>query len=86
MIHDGTAYGADNTNSPSPLAITDAGHAYDIGMGIEKPTFINAGAGNLDTLSLYKGLYQWTTDVMLPAGGILNLNGELGDVFVFQTS
>lgn len=55
-------------------------------MGTEYPTLIDQAAGALDSLSLYKGLYKWNTDVTLGPGAQLFLNGNAGDVFIFQTS
>lgn len=51
----GKAYGADNTNSPTPSAIDDMLTAYTYGMS-ETTDVNNAGAGALDGLTLVPGV------------------------------
>lgn len=82
----GKVYGADSTSSPTPLAVNQALGAYTDGSNRDNYSYRELATGTLDSLSLYKGLYSWTTDVDLSSGKMLYLNGNKGDVFIFQTS
>lgn len=82
----GNVYGADSTSSPTPLAIDQVHNAYVDALGRDNYSYRELANGTLDGLSLYKGVYNWSTDVNLHDGQILYLNGNEGDVFIFQSS
>lgn len=82
----GEVFGADSTSSPTPLAVNQALGAYTDGSSRDNYSYRELATGTLDSLSLYKGLYNWSTDVTLNAGKMLYLNGNSGDVFIFQSS
>lgn len=58
-------------------------YAYTYGSD-ETPDHYELLGGQLpQQLTLYPGVYKWTTTVVLPVGATLTLQGNCGDVFVF---
>jgi hypothetical protein len=51
-------------------------------------TFLNAGTGSLDGLTLVPGVYTWGTDLISSAGstGNVTISGGPDDVFIFQVA
>jgi hypothetical protein len=51
-------------------------------------TFLNAGTGSLDGLTLVPGVYTWGTDLISSSGtaGDVTISGGPDDVFIFQVA
>jgi hypothetical protein len=88
----GKLYAADNvggtTSADLTTAVLDMQTAYTAAAG-KAPAgggLITAcpGAGNFGGLTLVAGVYTCTSQVLIPAGTILTLNGTATDVWVFQ--
>lgn len=84
----GKIYAADYTD-PTPAkmttAISDMQTAYTNAAGRTLPDFSEIYTGILTGKTLTRGLYKWTTDVLVSAGG-LTISGSASDVWVFQIS
>ena len=65
-------------------AVGDMQNAYTNAAGRSNPNFVNLGAGNLGGLTLYPGLYKWTSAVVIPTN--LTISGGPNDVWIFQVS
>jgi hypothetical protein len=78
-------YAADMAD-PTPVTLTTAVGsmitAYNDAAGRNTPDFIELGSGNIGGMTLYKGLYKWTSTVTIPTD--LTLAGGANDVFIFQ--
>lgn len=86
QVIDGVIYAADQQASPSPQAVQDALAAFYILGNQTGADYRELGSGSLNGLSLYNGLYTWSTAVDLAAGQTLYLNGGADDVFVFLSA
>jgi hypothetical protein len=63
-------------------ATNDVNTAYLDASGRVNPDFVNLGAGAIGGLTLFPGLYKWTTSVT--ASGDVVLFGLPTDVWIFQ--
>jgi hypothetical protein len=84
----GKIYAADYS-PPTPTTLTTAVSnmqtAYTDAAGLSNPSNTELGAGNIGGMTLYPGLYKWSTAVNIAADGLtLNCNGNSSSVFVFQ--
>jgi hypothetical protein len=83
----GKVYAADYS-PPTPAtmttAISDMQTAYTDAAGRTNPSNTELGAGNIDGMTLYPGLYKWSTGVTIPTGVTLNCQGNSSSVFIFQ--
>jgi len=81
----GKVYAADMAE-PTPVTLTTAVNsmitAYNDAAGRLLPDFIELGSGNIGGMTLYKGLYKWTSTVAISSD--LTLAGGANDVFIFQ--
>lgn len=87
----GTIYTAD-AEGPLPCRVTNASMlttavsdmqtAYTDAAGRVNPDFLNLGAGTIGGLTLTKGLYKWTSNVLIPTD--ITIKGKKNDVFIFQ--
>ncbi|KAK4698293.1 hypothetical protein P7C70_g7989, partial [Phenoliferia sp. Uapishka_3] len=82
----GAAWAPETTGSTSPQAAADMLTAYNNGAAQGPATATELNGGALDGLSLTKGIYKWSTTVVLGVGKTLTLNGACGDIFIFQAS
>ncbi|MBI2417160.1 MAG: DUF3494 domain-containing protein [Ignavibacteriales bacterium] len=82
----GKIYAADYT-APTPAkmtaAIGDMQTAYTNAAGRTLPDFSELHSGNLTGKTLTRGLYKWTTNVLVSAGG-LTISGSATDIWIFQ--
>ncbi len=65
-------------------AILNMQAAYTDAAGRVNPDFLNLGAGDIGGLTLTKGLYKWTSAVVIPTD--LKIAGGPNDIFIFQIS
>jgi hypothetical protein len=83
----GKVYASDYS-APTPTkmttAISDMQTAYTNAAGRTNPSNTELGAGNIDGMTLYPGLYKWSTGVMIPTSLTLNCQGNSSSVFIFQ--
>lgn len=83
----GKAYAADYA-VPTPTNLTtavgDMETAYTDAAGRPTPDFLELGTGNIGGLTLYPGLYKWTSTILVPTN--VTLSGGPNDVWIFQTS
>lgn len=93
----GTVYGADATyaggaacfkgTAPDNLlvanAVLDMGTAYTNTAGRTLPDFTELYAGDLSMKTLVPGLYKWSNNVVINAGGV-TLSGSASDIWIFQ--
>lgn len=64
-------------------ALTDFNTAYTYGIAESPANYTSAGAGNLDAQSPFApGIYHWGGALTLTTS--VTLNGNCGDIFVFQ--
>ncbi|KAL8283234.1 hypothetical protein RQP46_006012 [Phenoliferia psychrophenolica] len=83
----GFAYGPSTTTGPSaPQGVLDMATAYTNGKNQMPATMSEYKGGALDGLTFTKGIYQWTTTVVLGVGKTLTLQGNKGDVFIFRST
>jgi len=82
----GKIFAADNTD-PTPAmmtaAVSDMETAYTDAVGRVSPDYTELFTGDLTGRTLAPGLYNWSTDVLIAAGG-LTISGTANDVWVFQ--
>ena len=82
----GKAYAA-NYATPTPTKMTtavgDMQTAYTNAAGRSLPDFSELHTGDLTGKTLIHGLYKWTTNVTVSAGGV-NISGSASDVWIFQ--
>jgi hypothetical protein len=84
----GNAYAADYTD-PTPANLTtavgDMETAYTNAAGRTTPDFTELYAGDITGKTLAPGLYNWSTGVLVSAGGV-TIAGAASDVWIFQTA
>lgn len=84
----GKIYAADYT-APTPAkmtaAIGDMETAYTDAAGRILPDYSELYTGNLTGHTLTPGLYKWSTNVVVSAGGV-TISGSANDVWIFQIS
>jgi hypothetical protein len=82
----GKIYASDYT-SPTPTmmttAIGDMQTAYTNAAGRTLPDSIELGAGDITGRTITRGLYKWSTAVLVSAGGV-TISGSATDVWIFQ--
>jgi hypothetical protein len=82
----GNAYAADYTD-PTPANLTtavgDMETAYTNAAGRTTPDFTELYAGDVTGKALAPGLYNWSTGVLVSAGGV-TIAGAASDVWIFQ--
>jgi len=82
----GNAYAADYTD-PTPANLTtavgDMETAYTDAAGRPTPDFTELYAGDVTGKTLAPGLYNWSTGVLVSAGGV-TVTGTATDVWIFQ--
>jgi hypothetical protein len=82
----GKIYAADYTD-PTPTKLTtaigDMENAYTDAAGRVSPDFIELFTGDLTGKTLNPGLYNWSTGVLVSAGGV-TISGTATDVWIFQ--
>lgn len=82
----GKIYASDYT-APTPsnmtTAIGDMITAYDDAAGRLLPDFTELYAGDLTGKTLTRGLYKWSTAVLVSAGGV-TISGSSTDIWIFQ--
>jgi hypothetical protein len=82
----GNVYAADYTD-PTPTkmttAIGDMGTAYTDAAGRLLPDHTELYAGDVTGQTLTPGLYNWSTNVLVSAGGV-TIAGTANDVWIFQ--
>jgi hypothetical protein len=83
----GNVYAADYS-PPTPAmmtaAVNDMQTAYADAAGRADPSNTDLDAGNIGGLTLYPGLYKWSTAVAIPTSVTLNCEGDTKSVFIFQ--
>ena len=89
----GTIYSV-NAAGPLPCRVTDATRlttavsnmqtAYTDAAGRSNPNFFNLGAGNIGGKTLRRGLYKWTSSVIIPTN--ITISGSPYDVWIFQVA
>ncbi|MFA6979592.1 MAG: ice-binding family protein [Ignavibacteriaceae bacterium] len=82
----GKIYAADYTDpTPAKLitAIGDMETAYTNAAGRVSPDFTELYTGDLTGKTLTRGLYKWSTGVIVSAGGV-TISGTASDVWIFQ--
>jgi len=81
----GKLYAADYA-VPSPAnlttAVSDMQTAYTDAAGRTLPDHTELGSGDIGGMTLYPGLYKWSTDVTIPTD--VSLSGGPNDVWIFQ--
>lgn len=87
----GTIYSVDAAG-PLPCSLTvpamlttavgDMQSAYTDAAGRSNPDFVNLGAGNIAGKTLTPGLYNWSSNLVIPAD--ITIMGNSNDVFIFQ--
>jgi hypothetical protein len=84
----GKIYASDYT-SPTPTmmttAISDMQTAYTDAAGRTLPDSTELGAGDITGKTLSRGLYKWSTAVLVSAGGV-TISGSATDVWIFQVA
>jgi hypothetical protein len=75
---------ADPTPANLTQAVLDMGTAYTNAAGRTLPDFTELYTGNLTGKTLVPGLYNWSTAVLLSAGGGVTISGSATDVWIFQ--
>ena len=65
-------------------AVGDMQTAYTNAAGRSNPNFVNLGAGNIGGKTLTRGLYKWSTAVIIPTD--ITITGGPTDIFIFQIS
>jgi hypothetical protein len=82
----GKVYAADYTD-PTPTKMTtavgDMETAYTNAAGRTLPDYTELYAGDLTGQTLTPGLYNWSTGVLVSAGGV-TISGTASDVWIFQ--
>lgn len=82
----GKIYAADYT-APTPtmltVAIGDMETAYTDAAGRPNPDYTELYSGDLTGQTLTRGLYKWSTGVLVSAGGV-TISGTASDVWIFQ--
>ncbi len=82
----GKIYAADYTD-PTPAALTaaisDMETAYTDAAGRTLPDYTELHAGDLTRQTLTRGIYKWSTGVMVSDGGV-TISGTSDDVWIFQ--
>ena len=82
----GNLFAADYTD-PTPAkmttAIGDMQTAYTNAAGRPSPNYSELYIGNITGKTLTPGLYKWTTDVLISAGGV-TISGTATDIWIFQ--
>ena len=83
---DGKIYAADY-KAPTPTyvgtAVSNMETAFTDAAGRTLPDFTELHAGNLTGKTLVRGLYKWSTGVLINAPGV-TLTGDSNDVWIFQ--
>jgi hypothetical protein len=81
----GKVYAADYAD-PTPAnlttAVSDMQTAYTDAAGRTLPDHTELGSGNIGGMTLFPGLYKWSTDVTIPTD--VTLSGSANDVWIFQ--
>lgn len=84
----GKIYAADYTD-PTPTmlttAISDMETAYTDAAGRTLPDYTELHTGDLTGQTLTRGVYKWSTGVMVAAGGV-TISGTADDVWIFQVA
>jgi len=82
----GKIYAADYT-PPTPtmltVAVGDMETAYTDAAGRPNPDYTELYSGDLTGQTLTRGLYKWSTGVLVSAGGV-TISGTASDVWIFQ--
>ena len=65
-------------------AVGDMQTAYTDAAGRSNPNYLNLGAGNIGGLTLYGGLYKWTSPVTIQSD--ITLSGNSTKIWIFQVS
>ncbi len=82
----GNEYAADYTD-PTPTkmttAVSDMETAYTDAAGRTSPDYTELYAGDVTGKTLTRGLYKWSTGVLISAGGVI-ISGSASDVWIFQ--
>ncbi len=82
----GRAYAA-NYTAPTPTrmttAVSDMQTAYTNAAGRTSPDYTELYTGDLTGKTLTRGLYKWSTGVLISAAGV-TLSGSASDVWIFQ--
>ena len=83
---DGQIFAASYTE-PTPTMLTtavgDMETAYTTAAGLTLPDYTELHAGDLTGKTLVRGLYKWSSGVMINAPGV-TLTGDSNDVWIFQ--
>ena len=58
--------------------------AYTDAAGRSNPNYLNLGAGNIGGKTLKKGLYKWSTGVIIPTN--VTISGSATDIWIFQVA
>ena len=58
--------------------------AYTDAAGRSNPNYFNLGAGNIGGKTLRRGLYKWTSSVIIPTN--VTISGGPYDVWIFQVA
>ena len=84
----GKAYAADYT-SPTPSKLTTAVSnmetAYTDAAGRTLPDYTELFTGDVTGKTLTRGLYKWSTEVTVSAGGV-TISGTANDIWIFQVA
>ena len=83
-----------NAAGPLPCRVIDASRlttavsnmqtAYTDAAGRSNPNYFNLGAGNIGGKTLRRGLYKWTSSVIIPTN--VTISGGPYDVWIFQVA
>ncbi|OGJ85775.1 MAG: hypothetical protein A2268_13800 [Candidatus Raymondbacteria bacterium RifOxyA12_full_50_37] len=82
----GHVYAADYTapsSSNMTTAVSDMETAYTDAAGRPTPDFTELYTGDVTGQTLAPGLYNWSTGVLISAGGVI-ISGATSDVWIFQ--
>jgi hypothetical protein len=82
----GNIYAADYTDpTPSKMttAIGDMQIAYTDAAGRSLPDYVELYTGDLTGKTLTRGLYNWSTNVLISAAGV-TISGTASDIWIFQ--
>ncbi len=89
----GTIYSV-NAAGPLPCRVIDASRlttavsnmqtAYTNAAGRSNPNYFNLGAGNIGGKTLKRGLYKWTSSVIISTN--ITISGSPYDVWIFQVA
>ena len=78
---------ASNYTTPTPTKMTtavgDMETAYTNAAGRTLPDYTELYTGNLTGRTLTRGLYKWSTGVLVSAGGV-TISGSATDIWIFQ--